>query len=342
MPDAARISDHHLCPLVLPGPVPHVGGPIFTGSMNVIIGHLPAARARDRGVCVPLGPLDQIRKGSATVLINQRDAARRTDPMNHGGIIVAGCPTVIIGDSPQSFTFRAAAKQGTPFCEECERARQAQTHEDHENDDLEPMTDAATLEDPEPQPGAASPRAALMATAPTQSSIADLAGQQNLDDGDNDLRCAARAAVAWNFYLDHAGGKAKPSTIEAQVRGIDMMHPVTLVQIPPTNGGTLFQRAVPGKRNGEYFALDPAISPDALGVSEMVYPLVNGALHPTAVPREKRVVTFPDDAPALGLQSTAAPIDDDWSMPDSPTTTKKIVQCQGGATQLVVPHKFHP
>ena len=74
MPDAARLSDHHLCPKVEPGPVPHVGGPIFTGSMNVIIGHLPAARARDRGVCVPLGPLDQIRKGSATVLIRVKVA----------------------------------------------------------------------------------------------------------------------------------------------------------------------------------------------------------------------------------------------------------------------------
>ena len=42
MPDAARISDLHTCPKVEPGPVPHVGGPIFTGSANVIIGYLPA------------------------------------------------------------------------------------------------------------------------------------------------------------------------------------------------------------------------------------------------------------------------------------------------------------
>ncbi len=340
MPDAARISDHHLCPLVLPGPVPHVGGPIFTGSMNVIIGHLPAARARDRGVCVPLGPLDQIRKGSATVLINQRDAARRTDPMNHGGIIVAGCPTVIIGDSPQSFTFRAAAKQGTPFCEECERARQAQAHEDHENEDLEPMTDAATLEDPEPPPGAVSPRAAL---APDDlADLTKLAAEENQGDGHDEWRSEVRSAIAWNFYLDHAGGAAKLSRIESQVRCIDMTQPVKLVQIPPTNGGTLYQRGVPGGFNGEYFSLDPNITPEALGASTMVYPLVDGVRDPTAVPRDHRIIEFPDTSPALGLQSTAAPANDRWSMPDSDTTTLQEVECEGGAIQIVVPRKFHP
>jgi uncharacterized Zn-binding protein involved in type VI secretion len=126
VPDAARISDHHLCPKVEPGPVPHVGGPIFSGSANVIVGYLPAARVRDRLVCAPIGPADTIRKGSSTVLINSRSAARRTDPTSHGGIIVVGCPTVVIGDDPQSFTMRAAAKSGTPFCEECERLRREQ------------------------------------------------------------------------------------------------------------------------------------------------------------------------------------------------------------------------
>ena len=337
MPDAARISDHHLCPKVEPGPVPHVGGPVFSGSMNVIIGHLPAARVQDRGVCVPTGPLDQIRKGSATVLINQRSAARRTDPMNHGGIIVAGCPTVIIGDSPQSFTFRAAAKQGTPFCEECERARQRQQHEDHEDEDaVAPLTDAATLDDAEPPPGAASPRAP---DAPP-TSLAALAAEPNLADGNDDLRCAARAAVAWNFYLDHHGSH-KPSALESHIRCIDITQPVQVVQIPPTNGGTVYQRGVPGGRVGEYFALDPNIPPDALGVSELVYPRVDGALQPQPVPRNARIMTFPDDAPALALQSTAAPANDSWSMPASKTTELREVPCTGGATQLMIPRIYH-
>jgi len=342
MPDAARISDHHLCPKILPGPVPHIGGPVFSGSMNVIIGHLPAARAQDRSICVPLGPLDQIRKGSTTVLVNHRSAARRTDPMNHGGIIVAGCPTVIIGDSPQSFTFRAAARQGTPFCEECERARERQSHDDIDDDEsLAPLTDAATLDDPQPPPGAACPRAALAQAVPTPFSLAALAAQPNLGDGANDLRCASRAAVTWNFYLEHFTD-LKPSKIESHVRCVDVASPVQVVEIPPLGGGKLYQRGVPGGRLGQYFALDPDVSPESLGTSSLVYPWVDGVRVTTAVPRDYREVEFPDEAPALGLQSVAAPANDTWSMPGDDPTTQRDVACAGGGTQILVPHKFHP
>lgn len=40
---------------------------------------------------------DTIVKGSATVMINGRPAARMGDTTAHGGSIVAGCPTVMIG-----------------------------------------------------------------------------------------------------------------------------------------------------------------------------------------------------------------------------------------------------
>ena len=43
MPPAARISDMHTCPMVNPGPVPHVGGPDISGSPNVITGYMPQA-----------------------------------------------------------------------------------------------------------------------------------------------------------------------------------------------------------------------------------------------------------------------------------------------------------
>jgi uncharacterized Zn-binding protein involved in type VI secretion len=235
MPPAARISDQHMCPQVLPGPVPHVGGPIFTGSMNVIIGYLPAARIRDRAVCMPLGPLDQVSKGAATVLINQRNAARRTDPMNHGGIIVAGCPTVIIGDTPQSFTFRAAAKQGTPFCEECERARKKHEQEAHEQDELEPMTDAATLDDPEPPPGAVTPGA--LNAEHTLGDLRALAAEPDQNDGNDEWRAEVRGAIAWNFYLDQGGMANKLSKIESHVRGINLTQPIKIVEIPRPAAG---------------------------------------------------------------------------------------------------------
>lgn len=77
-------------------PIPHVGGPIVgPGCPTVIIGGMPAARVGDMAVCV--GPPDSIIKGSATVLIGGMPAARIGDNTAHGGVIVAGLPTVMIG-----------------------------------------------------------------------------------------------------------------------------------------------------------------------------------------------------------------------------------------------------
>ncbi|MEE4452453.1 PAAR domain-containing protein [Novosphingobium resinovorum] len=76
--------------------VPHVGGPILApGAPTVLIGGLPAARVTDQCVCV--GPPDVIVKGSATVLTSSLPQARIGDMTAHGGVIVLGCPTVIVG-----------------------------------------------------------------------------------------------------------------------------------------------------------------------------------------------------------------------------------------------------
>jgi len=95
MPPAARIGDNHVCPLVT-GTVPHVGGPITgPGAPTVLIGSQPAAVVGDIVTCV--GPPDTIVKGSATVLIGGKPAARLGDLTAHGGTIVLGLPTVMIG-----------------------------------------------------------------------------------------------------------------------------------------------------------------------------------------------------------------------------------------------------
>jgi uncharacterized Zn-binding protein involved in type VI secretion len=95
MAAAARISDMHTCPM-FNGPSPHVGGPILPpGAPTVLIGGLPAACVGD--MCVCAGPPDLIAMGSGTVLIGGKPAARMGDSTAHGGVIVAGCPTVIIG-----------------------------------------------------------------------------------------------------------------------------------------------------------------------------------------------------------------------------------------------------
>jgi uncharacterized Zn-binding protein involved in type VI secretion len=153
MPPAARITDMHTCPMVTVL-VPHVGGPIIPPCCpTVLTGGLPQARVTDMLICV--GPIDMIAKGSAGVFVGGLPAARIGDPTVHGGVIVVGLPTVIIGEvgsgpggggsvggaghgsggggSPdlmstgpalsapgqQSQALQNAAKDGTPFCERC-------------------------------------------------------------------------------------------------------------------------------------------------------------------------------------------------------------------------------
>lgn len=91
---AARVTDMHVCPMVT-GLVPHVGGPVALGCFTVLAGGLPQARATDIAVCV--GPPDMIALGSFTVLVGGLPAARMGDLCGHGGAIVSGCPTVLIG-----------------------------------------------------------------------------------------------------------------------------------------------------------------------------------------------------------------------------------------------------
>ncbi|GGI68131.1 type VI secretion protein [Polymorphobacter multimanifer] len=93
-PPAARITDMHVCPMVT-GIVPHVGGPIALGCFTVLTGMLPQARIGDMAICV--GPPDTIALGSFTVIVGGMPAARIGDLTAHGGTIVLGLPTVLIG-----------------------------------------------------------------------------------------------------------------------------------------------------------------------------------------------------------------------------------------------------
>lgn len=92
---AARINDMHVCPMTT-GPVPHVGGPILPpGEISVLIGGMPAARLGDMAVCT--GPPDSVVSGSSSVLIGGMPAARLGDSTAHGGTIILGEFTVLIG-----------------------------------------------------------------------------------------------------------------------------------------------------------------------------------------------------------------------------------------------------
>ncbi len=96
MKPAARVTDMHTCPMVN-GTVPHVGGPVLpAGEPTVLIAGLPAARVGDKALCT--GPPDTLAAGSGSVLIGGKPAVRMGDSTAHGGVIVAGEPTVLIGD----------------------------------------------------------------------------------------------------------------------------------------------------------------------------------------------------------------------------------------------------
>lgn len=98
MSAAARITDMHVCPMLSPGtpPLPHVGGPIIgPGVPTVLIGGMPAAVIGDACACVD-SP-DTIVTGSATVRIGGKPAARMGDATAHGGNVVLGLPTVMVG-----------------------------------------------------------------------------------------------------------------------------------------------------------------------------------------------------------------------------------------------------
>jgi uncharacterized Zn-binding protein involved in type VI secretion len=56
---------------------------------------MPAAVVGNMCTCV--GPPDTIIKGSMTVMIGGMPAARLGDNTAHGGVIVTGMPTVMIG-----------------------------------------------------------------------------------------------------------------------------------------------------------------------------------------------------------------------------------------------------
>jgi uncharacterized Zn-binding protein involved in type VI secretion len=116
MPDAARVDDKHTCPD--PTPAAHVGGPIVAPcSPNVETNSKPQARATDKLDCVPVGLKNFIVTGSASVEINGKLAARKTDFTMHPppGVIVEGSPTVEIGGPTAGATLGNSAA-GTAAC----------------------------------------------------------------------------------------------------------------------------------------------------------------------------------------------------------------------------------
>ncbi len=90
---------------VLGGLMSVPSGPIITGSLNVFVNGIPAARGvLDVVACIKHGQVPKrIAQGSKTVGINSLPAARKGDKTECDGTIAAGSPNVFIGAEPGTF-----------------------------------------------------------------------------------------------------------------------------------------------------------------------------------------------------------------------------------------------
>lgn len=323
---AARITDMHTCPMVTPGlpPIPHVGGPIIGPcSPNVITGGLLQARITDQCICV--GPPDVIVKASMTVLVNNLNAARIGDMTAHGGVIVTGFPTVLIGDQAlggggaamgggtgadpaelvssapgmtlpgdQAKVLTEAAKTGTPFCEVCARA-------------------AASEAIAKAHEAAAAAQAAALAAKQSFDPTRALDGlAEKLESTVPPNVLAERKALAQKYFEDQLG--LEPQQATQLMKGIDFSKPVELADIPPPD--VLYQYVRKGSdKVGNWFS--PVLAEArALG------------LNPDPMIRELKQFKAPS---TQVLKSTAAAVVDYWTNKGVPVPTP------GGGTQMVVP-----
>ena len=93
---AAHMGDTFDCPLA-DGTSPHQGGNIISGARSVMIGGQQAASQGDSCVCHSPAP-NVIAGGFADVLIEGKPAARQGDKTAHGGKILEGDYSVLIGE----------------------------------------------------------------------------------------------------------------------------------------------------------------------------------------------------------------------------------------------------
>jgi len=233
MPPAARATDMHVCPMVT-GIVPHVGGPILPPcEPTVLIGMLPAARITDMLTCV--GPPDIIVMGSPTVLIGGLMAARIGDPTAHGGVIVLGCFTVIIGEV-------GAPSPSAPSVPEPPALASV----------------AGPVPSPPPSPSAAPMPAAAPAVTDAERALA-------ASSGSSPEQKAAREKVVREFYKDKPGlGDARASQ---DLKGIDLEKPVEVVDIPPPAKMSQYVRKTSGKP-GNFFDPVGNQTGDQLGLND--------------------------------------------------------------------------
>jgi len=98
MPEVARVDDKTSCPDWEYVIFPHVGGPLRNATPVCLkINGRNVIRLADFADCWWPAPDDVVAEGSATVLVCGLPVARKGDGMIHGGTIIEGSDTVLIG-----------------------------------------------------------------------------------------------------------------------------------------------------------------------------------------------------------------------------------------------------
>ncbi|RMX06946.1 hypothetical protein EBQ34_15025 [Vandammella animalimorsus] len=132
-----------------------------------------------------------------------------------------------------------------------------------------------------------------------------------------------RKEIARDFYSRSGMPEYK---IDGHLAGIDFKKPVDVVELK--KGTVLTQYQVPGSDQGNYYslAIDRA-TPGSLGISPQAMERTSGLIV------DKVPNFYIVDNPTEALRSTAASIQDTWSIPG------RSIATQGGATQFYIPNK---
>jgi RHS repeat-associated protein len=155
--------------------------------------------------------------------------------------------------------------------------------------------------------------------------------------GNSKAQVRARKLVAKRFYKQHGkiwdsemnggrGGMRNPSASEAraQLNGIDYTKPIVLGP-PPEAPSMLSQWQRAGGRQGQFYAEDRT-PPTQLGIYDKASDGAGGQ-----VPKVAKSYEMNQDSQPY-MKSTAAPIKDTWSVPES------AYRAEGGGTQYYVPN----
>lgn len=81
----------HTCPMVDPGPRPHVGGPVISTAQSFVkVNGIPIATVGSKCLCSGVPTTAAITEGSSVAKIGGQKVARINDGCEHGGKLVQG------------------------------------------------------------------------------------------------------------------------------------------------------------------------------------------------------------------------------------------------------------